>query len=510
MGSHTRATPLQSAWWLPIYPQCSCLSTSVYQTADQGILNLVTNHITHSRYLSALIVMAASCGQSLANSDTIYLEDNGYVLFEVENVNLAGDWVLNTDIKGYRGSGYLEWTGPNYFAKIDAGSGLISYPVRITTAGNYELRWRSRIAKGDSNTESNDSWVRFPSGNNVVGEEPLDGWTKVYMGESDTWSWSSRTVDHLARPVRQFFTAGDHTVEIAGRSNGHAIDQIALYRYPDVSFDPGLSGTLPLSRYLQSDGQLIDPNPMVVPNPEDALEERLNVVTLAANSQSPLPSECTSNSLLLTATQSATQHRQNEGVSYQTDELIASATDRSILLAYDLSLLPPLSTASLRYTTGAEISNGTLNIHSGSHNQWPVAQPEYMPDAMVQLATAQGGWDSSTTYQTQLDASILPRELTTFILSLQAGSDALPLSGSMSAPGPLLLVSGDDNFCADWATNVAEANQQNPSDGQPATVANKSKSGSISHWFALLLLLVFTPKIGASMQVTHRARDAER
>jgi len=201
-------------------------------------------------------------GFSFANADPnqVYLENGGYIHFEVEDADPAGQWSLRNEIEGFTGTGYFEWTGPNHFLQANAGNGTITYHFRIETAGNYELRWRSRIAKGDENTESNDSWVRFNTGINVTDEEPLSGWTKVFMGESNIWTWSARTSDHGSRRVRQYFSQGDHTLQISGRSNGHAIDKIALYRYGDVNFDAGLNGVLPLSQFIRLDGTLVDPN----------------------------------------------------------------------------------------------------------------------------------------------------------------------------------------------------------------------------------------------------------
>jgi len=206
----------------------------------------------------SLIVLPLSA--AIADINQIYLEQGGYVHFEAEDAATTGSWAVNTSLSNYTGEGYLEWAGPNHFFEANAGNGTITYHFRIETPGNYELRWRNRIAHGESQTESNDTWARFSTGRNIEGEEPLSGWSKVFMGEFGVWSWSARTVDHVANPVRQFFSQGEHTIEISGRSFGHAIDRIALYRYEDVNFDPGLNGTLALSQFARQDGSIVDPN----------------------------------------------------------------------------------------------------------------------------------------------------------------------------------------------------------------------------------------------------------
>ncbi|MFK7853532.1 MAG: hypothetical protein AB8B79_05440 [Granulosicoccus sp.] len=425
-----------------------------------------------------------------AAPDDIYLEADGYLHFEAENAGIPADWILATEINGYRGTGYLEWAGPNYFSKNNAGNGVISYQIRIETAGNYEFRWRSRIAKGDSNTESNDSWARFTTGANVSGEEPLNGWTKIYMGESDTWSWSSRTVDEVARPIRQFFSPGDHTIEISGRSNGHAIDQIALYRYEEVSFDPALNNTLPLSEFIQSDGMTIDPNPVVIPSPEVTLDERDNVVPITTSTDSDNIGTCQANTLRLAATHSASASIVNQAPDYDYNELLLDADRKTVLLTYELSGVPVFSNAQLMYTTGSQVSNGAIAIHLGSHSAWISDADQDIPNPTVQIATARGGWNNNSTYSSQLDASLLPAEQATIILAAQSGSESLTLAkASDESLTPTLLLSGGNNFCSEWEANLAEQEQELPEDVDSATVTRKSKSGSVAHWFALLILL---------------------
>lgn len=453
------------------------------------------NIIPHPLLLaSSFFIATLSCSVAQADANQHYLENAGFILFETEDAEVPADWKLNNEIDGFRGTGYLEWSGPDYFSKNNAGNGAISYSFRIETAGNYELRWRSRIAKGDSNTESNDSWARFVTGSNVTGEEALNGWTKVYMGESNTWSWSARTVDQVARPIRQYFNQGDHTVEISGRSYGHAIDQIALYRYLDVSFDSALNGTLPLSLIMQEDGTTTDPNPVVIPDTQFVLAERDNVESIAANTLEPGTAICVANTLTLPAINVASYNILDEAVDYNVDELPIEAVVKRVLLAYDLSQLPPFTTASIHYSTGMNASNGSLDIFLGSHSEWPVNTNLNAPDAMVKVATARGGWDTESSYASELVALLLPRELTTLILSTQAGSDTLELAATKAAR-PMLVVSGDNNFCSDWEANSIEQEQQMPAVEEPTAIVKKSKSGSFDLWLGLLLLAGFSDRV---------------
>lgn len=180
------------------------------------------------------------------------MEDAGLLIFEAESSPAQGDWGLENSIGGFSGTGYLRWNGTDAFNVSTAGRGTTTYNFRVSRAGNYELLWRSRITIGNNQTEHNDSWVRFPTGNNVPDEQPLNGWTKVFMSTLNSWAWQSATVDNVGRRVRQYFSAGDHTIQISGRSSGHAIDRIALFDYSDNSIRPSQFDSL--SSSLTIDG----------------------------------------------------------------------------------------------------------------------------------------------------------------------------------------------------------------------------------------------------------------
>ncbi len=218
-------------------------------------------------FMSCVVVF---CALSLSPSyAATFAEKNGVVMMEVESSAPKGGWKLQRSLSGYSGSGYYIWTGTDAFSKGSAGRGAITYTFRIAKAGNYQMRWRSRIGKGTSRTEHNDSWVRFPTGKNVRGEQALSGWTKVFMNTRDKWVWQSATVDRVGKSVRQYFSAGVHTVQISGRSSGHAIDKIALYRYDSVSFSASKFDSLPNSGTgASTSAPSRNPEPIVVAKPE--------------------------------------------------------------------------------------------------------------------------------------------------------------------------------------------------------------------------------------------------
>jgi len=216
----------------------------------------------------SLITLVASFAITTSAAIANVNESGGIVVMEVESVPAAGDWERETRIGGFKGSGYYVWEGSNAFGVATAGRGTLTYRFRINRAGNYQLRWRSRITEGNNPTESNDSWVRFPTGRNIAGEQPINTWTKVFMNGLNQWSWASATVDNVGRPVRQFFSAGEHTLQISGRSRGHAIDQIVLYHYPTVPFSAARFEQLTPSSAATGPAPTPEPEPTPAPAPE--------------------------------------------------------------------------------------------------------------------------------------------------------------------------------------------------------------------------------------------------
>ena len=161
-------------------------------------------------------------------------EQNGMIVIEIESHPVADGWTATADLPDALGTAYV-WSAPDMFRS--PGQGTLTYLFDIAQGGEYELRWRSRIAIGEDSTEHNDTWVHFPTGHNVPEEWPIDGWTKVYQNQTGRWSWQASTKDHDPRPIRRRFDAGRHAIQISGRSHGHALDRIILFKYDEIAFD---------------------------------------------------------------------------------------------------------------------------------------------------------------------------------------------------------------------------------------------------------------------------------
>lgn len=165
---------------------------------------------------------------------------------------LVESWVKRTTITDYTGDGYIVWEGPGLTWTGNIGEvGKLTYTIDVPKAGTYLFQWRSYIAKTadvDPWAEHNDSWLKFPdaddffaqkngstlypsgSGNspNPAGENG-NGFFKVYMNDLNAWSTVSSTSDNDAHQIYVTFDEErEYTVEIAARSNFHAIDSFKL------------------------------------------------------------------------------------------------------------------------------------------------------------------------------------------------------------------------------------------------------------------------------------------
>ncbi|WP_371193877.1 thrombospondin type 3 repeat-containing protein [Glaciecola sp. SC05] len=191
-----------------------------------------------------------------------FVERDGLLVIELESTNYDGDWQLRTG-RLSSGNAYLMYQGNNNFNL--PGVDVITVPIVINQPGIYRFSWLNIIGEGDSPTEANDSWLQInsenfyakkisnaqgdtplghivcpvgrPSSNRCEGEAPegssSQGWLKVYRTGSpvDDWVWRSFTSDNDPHAIfAEFDQAGQYNILISGRSFGHGIDRLVLYR----------------------------------------------------------------------------------------------------------------------------------------------------------------------------------------------------------------------------------------------------------------------------------------
>ncbi len=171
-------------------------------------------------------------------------DSDGVLVVEMEDVNPVGDWVKESSVNGYTGSGYFRWDGPDLFNS--PGSGILTWEFQVEQSDDYQLRLHNHHDHPDTTLE-NDCWVRMDNG----------PWEKVYSGGFfDQWNWAS-TIDHEdpvpdELPIYNL-NPGLHTMQISGRSKNYRINRFHLFKVgasnsTDLSKPPsegGGSGPLP-------------------------------------------------------------------------------------------------------------------------------------------------------------------------------------------------------------------------------------------------------------------------
>jgi len=170
--------------------------------------------IASSAALGAMSTMGAVFAQSGA-----YLPSDDLVVVEMEDLAEAAGWTSSSDLAGFAGRGYVEWSGPD-MAK-QPGTGLVGFETRLEAAGSYELRLHNRHDAPDV-TDANDVWLRVDGG----------AWNKVFSSVRGDWTWDTRqrsTAGNVG-PVVLELEPGTHKIELSGRSQGFMVDRVHLFK----------------------------------------------------------------------------------------------------------------------------------------------------------------------------------------------------------------------------------------------------------------------------------------
>lgn len=211
-----------------------------------------------SVFLTIAIVSPIVAGQTATDSDvadntSIWIEKDGVVVIEPEQGALPNGWItrpadfnIDPTMSGSLGDGWLEWSGAQYYgntAKEADANAVITYTFEIETEGDYVFRWRSKQYNRGTFDAGNDTFVRFNSGTTPNGFEDFGNFTKVWVQSKKDWSWNTtfepaHSKHHGSGNARRHYKTGTHSIQLAARSPGHAIDRIVLH-HVDVPFNEG-------------------------------------------------------------------------------------------------------------------------------------------------------------------------------------------------------------------------------------------------------------------------------
>lgn len=197
-----------------------------------------------------------------AQAKKVFLESDGVVVIEAESSSSKpGKWAGKTDLEGFTGKGYIEYTG-NKPAGGPIGSTLV-YFFKIEKAGAYTLHLRAhKRLEGEESDKCNDAYVRVEgkySASEDAGDkhndnarlETLRKDTKLYGGSAKGWGWAE-TLDlgghNNKRKPRYIFKAGQtYALGVSGRSQRFNIDRI-VFRHESVELAKAKDPELPESK----------------------------------------------------------------------------------------------------------------------------------------------------------------------------------------------------------------------------------------------------------------------
>jgi len=205
--------------------------------------------------ITLLLLLQACCFELIyAQCDGADFEEtNGIAILELDSKS-SGSWQKKS-VSGASGGSALTYNGTDYFRT--PGNSTITYKVKINSSGTYRFIWRSKISiiatDAAPNTEHNDSWLKINGsnffakrGNSIVypggsGKYPVaegntaGGWFKAYTNQVN-WNWVTRTNDGSGHEIYVTFSkSGVYNIQVSGRSKGHTIDRMVLYKESNYS-----------------------------------------------------------------------------------------------------------------------------------------------------------------------------------------------------------------------------------------------------------------------------------
>ncbi|MDF1858694.1 MAG: hypothetical protein P1U87_00690 [Verrucomicrobiales bacterium] len=185
-----------------------------------------------------------------AFSSEVIDEIDGIVLIESESTGSPlGKWKKKTDLDGFRGDAYLEFTGNS--PTNGPSTSPLTFRFRISKGGLYYLHLRcAREKVGDRNDLANDGYVRLEGdlgtgpnpGDKHGADAPLEMLkkdTKFFGGNDRKFVWASgNRLDpggHNNKRVAVYSlkAGGEYTLVLSGRSQKFKVDQI-LFRHEEV------------------------------------------------------------------------------------------------------------------------------------------------------------------------------------------------------------------------------------------------------------------------------------
>ncbi len=176
-----------------------------------------------------------------------FVEEDGLLIIEAESAENYDEaqFTLGTGDVGTTsptGAGYLRYNGPDHFG-AQVPEHTIAYKIKINNPGVYQFVWRNvRDPQATTGDAANDGWlyikdngVRFygmKNGNEYTLTKHTKLWVQksnfVYECYGETHAGGSK-INGMSIWA-DFPVAGEYTIEYGGRSKGHSVDRLVLYK----------------------------------------------------------------------------------------------------------------------------------------------------------------------------------------------------------------------------------------------------------------------------------------
>ncbi|MEO0734261.1 MAG: carbohydrate binding domain-containing protein [Bacteroidota bacterium] len=364
-----------------------------------------------------------------------YQDDNGLVVIEMENASsLPAGWEIKTEEPGYTTDGYITWTGQNFFGSPGnfiieydveiTKTGVYRFEWRSQAGFNNTTEendsWLKILGADAFYGERNNGSIVRPRGvctNDCPEGSGGNGWFKVYINRTD-WAWGGFTSDNDPHAIyARFDTPGVKTLQVAARSHDHLIDRMILY-HSDVAAgtarsldrhetlcDGGDPPVLAVTDLTISPEELIlFPEETVVLNtfltPANASNRNLNWTTgdstIATVSETGVIIALAEGQTFVVATSEDGGFTDTsfvtvapdpaigtdtlyaihdayleEGVGFNTGELLVDTSGRTTYLMFDLSeVTDQLTGATLYLGSLTNSDGGPLTVSLGDSNDW--------------------------------------------------------------------------------------------------------------------------------------------
>jgi len=208
-------------------------------TASDNVLFLPTSHPFHSNVKKAVVPDIPNPTDVVSTGT--FEEKDGYVIIEAESsIDYAKKGFKLIKGMDASGDGYLEYMGPDRMKFADPAHMLV-YRVQINNPGIYNFKWRNvRQPKAKTNDAGNDSWLRigghFYCSKNGKKYDLNENFIKMW-NQRNEFSYECKGEAHIqgkkingVNISTEFKTPGLYYIEFGGRSAGHCVDKLVLYK----------------------------------------------------------------------------------------------------------------------------------------------------------------------------------------------------------------------------------------------------------------------------------------